>query len=676
MTQKKNHANQLIHETSPYLLQHAYNPVNWHTWNDAALQKAKSEDKPLIVSIGYSSCHWCHVMEDESFEDEDVAELMNSYFVPIKVDREERPDIDELYIDAVSLMTGRAGWPLNVFTLPDGRPIYGGTYFPKEQWKAVLKEIARVFKEEKDKVLNYAQKLESGIQKINLIEPTQPDEKKLSKESIDEVYNRMEANFDRVYGGRQTAPKFPLPDNYLFLLKYYYLTKNQSALDQVNLSLTRMAKGGIHDQIGGGFHRYSTDEKWKVPHFEKMLYDNGQLLSLYAEAYQVTKEPLYMHIASSIARFLKNEMQSPEGGFYSAIDADSEGAEGQFYTWTEGELNDAMTEDSELIKAHFGINEEALWENGQNVLLVAKTARELASEFGIGEADVTERLEKAYQKLHKERAKRERPALDDKCLTSWNALVLKGLEDAYRIFGDPSYHQMAQKNLNFILDNLMLDEKLYRSYKNGQTKIEAFLEDYALLIQALIQYYENTFEEALLWKAKRLTDITLDQFFDEKSGMFYSTNKHQEKLITRKIDFSDNVIASANSVMAQNLFALSHLFNNHDWHQKAQSMVSTIQEQMKQHPEFFSKWAGLHTIMVSNFYEVAITGPEALKNRFILEQSYLPNKVIAGTIAPSSEIPLLKGKDSSKETLIHVCTNQTCQVPNTDPQEAITALTS
>lgn len=676
MTKQAAHKNHLIHETSPYLLQHAHNPVNWYPWSDEALAKAKAEDKPLIVSIGYSSCHWCHVMEDESFEDEGVAEIMNNHFVSIKVDREERPDLDELYIDAVSLMTGRAGWPLNVIALPDGRPIFGGTYFPKEQWMEVLNEISRVYREEREKVLDYAKKLENGIQQINLVEPVNDQKEKPPREAIDAVYAQMESNFDTKHGGRETAPKFPLPDNYRFLLRYYNLSRNENALSHVNLSLTQMAKGGIFDQIGGGFHRYSTDEKWKVPHFEKMLYDNGQLLSLYAEAYQVTHDTLYKDIASSIAQFLKREMQSPEGGFYSAIDADSEGAEGKFYIWTETDLDEALAEDHELAKAHFGINEEALWEKGQNVLLVAKTAPELASEFRMQEEDVREKLGKAYQKLFRERAKREGPALDDKCLTSWNSLALKGLEDAYKIFGDSTYHEMAKANINFIKKHLVIDQELYRSYKDGQTKIKAFLEDYAHLIQAYIQYYENTFEESILWEAKGLMEQAIDRFFDESNGMFYSTSKHQEKLITRKIDFSDNVIASDNSAMAYNLFALSHLFNIPDWYEKAQTMVLTIQSQMKKNPEFFSNWAGLHTLMAGNFYEVAITGPNALSQRFALEQAFLPNKVLAGTYAQSSQLPLLKGRLTDQNTLIHVCTNQTCQAPTTEIKEALASLTS
>ncbi len=673
--QDHTYENRLINETSPYLLQHANNPVYWYPWGEEAFEKANSEDKPLIISIGYSACHWCHVMEHESFEDEEVATMMNENFVPVKVDREERPDVDQLYIDAVSLMTGQAGWPLNVFILSDGRPIFGGTYFPKPNWMEVLRKIKEVYDNQRDEVLDYAQKLEQGMQSINLVQPPE-EEKPVEKETLNQVFEKMKTGFDKTYGGRQTAPKFPLPDNYLFLMRYYALSGEREAWEQTDLSLTKMAEGGIYDQLGGGFARYSTDGQWKVPHFEKMLYDNGQLLSTYSEAYQISQKPLYSKVVHETVKYLQREMLSPEGGFYSALDADSEGEEGKFYTWTADQIDNAIPdqETRDLVKARYGIDGSGLWENGKNILIIAQDESDLAEDLGIPVSEVNKKLNDAKTQLFEAREKRIRPALDDKILTSWNALTIKGLTDAYEVFQNPEYYQLAETNLNFIWKNLVSGNTVYRSYKNGQAKIEGFLDDYALLIQALLHFYQASLNENYLKKAQDLTDAVFSNFFDEKAGLFQYKPNHQPSLITQKFEIADNVIASPNSVMARNLYYLGHYFDTPDYKEKAQLMFQTIFDQWQKQPYFFSNWACLASHLAARFYEVAIVGPDAHEMKNNLQKRYLPHKVLAGSTEDHSALPLLKNRYEKGKTLFYVCRNQTCNLPTEDPEQAIEQL--
>lgn len=675
MSSSNKTANNLINETSPYLLQHAYNPVEWYPYGPEAFEKARNEDKPLLISIGYSACHWCHVMAHESFEDPDLAAIMNEQFVPVKVDREERPDVDQLYIDAVSLMTGRAGWPLNVFTLPDGRPIFGGTYFPKDNWREICNKITEIYRDQQDEVLDYADKLANGIQQINIVEPPEQP-RPVDYETLNQVFEQMRANFDTTYGGRQTAPKFPLPDNYRFLLRYYRRTEKPEALDHTNRSLIQMARGGIYDQLGGGFARYSTDQYWKVPHFEKMLYDNGQLLSLYAEAYQLTKKPIYKQVVEGITNFLEREMRSPEGGFYSALDADTEGEEGKFYTWTEAEIEEIITDPTtlKLTKPHFGIGGGSLWENGKHVLQVVRDVSQLAEDEGMQEADVEEHLRSAKDQLFRKREERTRPGVDDKILLSWNALVLRGLVDAYIVMGDPHYLTLASQNLTFLQSTMTEGNTLYRTYKDGIRKIQGFLDDYALMIQALLAYYSATFEEDKLALAYELQTYVDGEFYDENIGLYQYTAKDQPALISQKFEVSDNVIASPNSITAQNLYYLAHFYAIKNYNERAKHMLQTIHDQWHKNPYFFSNWGSLATHLVDTFYEIAITGPEALQKRLALAQCFIPHQVSAGTLKGDTTLPLLANRWKKDQTQIFICEDTHCKQPVTAVDEALSLL--
>src|SRR6218665_2712871 len=534
------YTNSLEKETSPYLLQHAHNPVNWFAWGDEALEKAKREDKIILVSVGYSACHWCHVMEHESFEDETVAQLMNDYFVCIKVDREERPDIDQVYMMAVQLMTGHGGWPLNCFALPDGRPIYGGTYFPKQQWMNVLLNLADLYKNEKQKALDYAAQLTEGVRLAELVK-TSEEQHAFSETTLSESYRNWKLRFDDVEGGPNKAPKFPLPNNYQFLLQYG--RNNPGLLQHVNLTLKKMAYGGIYDQLGGGFARYSVDHYWKVPHFEKMLYDNGQLVTLYSEAFTKTKDPLYKQVVYETLAFVARELTSPEGGFYSALDADSEGEEGKFYVWTRQELQSILNEDYAVFADYYNVDGRGLWEHEHNILLRHDDDETIAQRHKISMDELHTLIANSKKQLLAEREKRVRPGLDDKILTSWNALMLKGYVDAYNAFDEQLFLDAAVKNAEFILGKMHMNNgALNRTYKNGESKINGFLEDYSFVIEGLIALYQATFSEKYLLKAQELMEYCMMHFRDEKSGMFFFTSDTDQALITRKMELSDNVI--------------------------------------------------------------------------------------------------------------------------------------
>ena len=672
MSEQAIQPNRLINETSPYLLQHAYNPVNWYPYGPEAFERAKEEDKPLLISIGYSACHWCHVMAHESFESEELAAIMNEQFIPVKVDREERPDVDQLYIDAVSLMTGRAGWPLNVFTLPDGRPIFGGTYFPKDNWREICNKITEIYRDQQEEVLDYADKLADGIQQINIIEPPETP-RPVDYATLNEVFEKMRSSFDTTYGGRATAPKFPLPDNYRFLLHYYARNKRDVPLQHVNRSLTQMAQGGIYDQLGGGFARYSTDEKWKVPHFEKMLYDNAQLLSLYTEAYQLTGRQDYKQVVEETIAFLEREMRGPAGGFYSALDADTEGEEGKFYTWTEEQIDEVLTDPDEnaLARRHFGIGGDGHWEGGKHVLQVIQEAEQLAADDNRPAAEVRAQLQAAKARLFQARESRTRPGVDDKVLLSWNALTLKGLVDAYITLEEPHYLELAKANLDFLLANMVEDFMVYRTHKDGTTKIQGFLDDYALLIQALLSYYSATFEEDKLQLAYQLQQYVDEHFYDSNIGLYQYTARNNPALISQKFEVSDNVIASPNSVTALNLYYLGTYFSRQDYRDTAAAMLQAVHDQWVQNPYFFSNWGVLATHLVDTFYEVAITGPDAVAKRQQLAKAFAPHRIVAGTTQPGSELPVLQDRYQEDHTQLYVCEDTLCQQPTPDPSAAL-----
>lgn len=664
------HTNALIDESSPYLLQHAHNPVNWVAWSEQAFAQAKEENKLVLVSIGYSACHWCHVMEHESFESEEVAALMNKFFVCIKVDREERPDVDQVYMTAVQLMTQRGGWPLNCFTLPDGRPVYGGTYFQREQWMQVLRSLEHSFRNKPEEVFEYAAKLQEGIQQSEWIqtpEPVVPFE----AEKLKELVLRWSHNFDNREGGSSRAPKFPLPSNYEFLLHYGAWQQDELILKHVHLTLEKMAQGGIYDQIGGGFARYSVDMLWKVPHFEKMLYDNGQLVSLYAKAYQQDPKPAYKRVVYQTLEWIEREMLTPEGAFYSAMDADSEGVEGKYYVWTKPELEEVLGDDFAWVKDWYSVNGKGYWEEGNYILLRDLPDETFAGQMRWSMEELEQNIQRINQKLRDERSHRVKPGLDDKCLTSWNAMMLKGCVDAYFTFQDEHFLLLALKNGRWI-KNVQRTEngKLKRSYKNGKSTIDGFLEDYAHAIAAFISLYQATFDEEWMQIASEWMEFTLEHFQDKESKMFYFTSDDTE-LIARKMELNDNVIPASNSVMASNLFLLGKFLGHETYIQLAEQMIANVYDGMEHYGSGYSNWANVMLHFIQPFAEICITGPDWKTNLAQVSKTYQPNAVFAGGKAGS--LPLLENRVSSGNQ-IFVCHSNTCLAPEQDAVKVLEIL--
>jgi hypothetical protein len=661
--------NQLQYSSSPYLLQHANNPVDWYPWGKEALDKAKAENKLILVSIGYSACHWCHVMEHESFESEEVAKLMNQFFVCIKIDREERPDIDQIYMNAVQLMTGRGGWPLNCFCLPDQRPIYGGTYFPKKDWMNLLTNLAHFYETKPAEAEDYARKLTEGIQqseKLNFIK----EDKTYKLEDLQEILEPWKMLFDFSEGGHNRSPKFPMPNNWDFLMKAAILLKDEAAHVIVRLTLDKMAAGGIYDHLGGGFARYSVDGKWHIPHFEKMMYDNGQLLGLYADGFKWSKEERYQEIVEETFAWLQREMTSAEGGFYSALDADSEGVEGKFYTWEKQEIDAVLGSEADLFNTFYEVSEDGNWEEEHiNNLWIRQEKEAVAEAFQISEVELNQRIAAAKVKLLAVRGQRIRPGLDDKILTSWNSLMIKGLCKAYQAFADDKYLDLALKNYKFLSKNMVQTEGgLYRNYKNGKASINGFLDDYALFIEAIIYLYECTFDEAYLHQAKALTDYTLDHFRDDESGMFFYTSNLDEALIARKYETTDNVIPASNSVMAYNLKRLSQFFDEKRYEKIYQHLLKMVQPQMKSYGSGYSNWASILLEEVKGCVEIVITGPNYSHQRKELAKNYIPNQIILG--GTQGNLPLLQDKFVG-DTKIFVCKDKSCKLPVNDVNEAI-----
>ena len=668
-TQNK-YTNQLIHESSPYLLQHAHNPVNWYPWGTEALEKAKKENKLILVSIGYAACHWCHVMEHECFEDEEVAQYMNEHFVSIKVDREERPDIDQIYMNALLLLTGSGGWPLNCIALPDGRPIYGGTYFPKANWLDVLKKVANYTRQFPDKVEKQAKDLTEGIKASELI-IANPEKADFTLQDMNALFDNWKNTIDYQLGGFDRAPKFPLPIASQYLLYYSTLTQNEDALKAVKITLDKMSEGGIYDQVGGGFSRYSTDKFWKVPHFEKMLYDNSQLVSLYASAFQKTKNYAYKIVVEETLEFIERELTSKEGGFYSSLDADSEGEEGKFYTWTKNEIQTIIGKNTDVILDYYNCTEEGNWEKGVNILFKSPTYEKLLEKYKISTDELAKQVTEAKEKLLEKRAHRIRPGLDDKILTSWNALMLKGYVDAYRVFDKKKYIESALKNADFILTKLKTKEQsLFRNYKNGQVSINGFLDDYAFTIEAFISLYQATFDEKWLQEAQNLMAYALTHFFDNTSGMFFYTSDLDPKLIARKMEITDNVIPSSNSTMAKNLYQLGMYFFNNDYIDKSKKMLNNVKKNALKGASYFANWDLLMGWFVSEPYEVAIVGDDYEKKRKEFDNYYLPNVFFLGA-RDEGHLTLLKNKLVKGKTSIYVCQNKVCKFPTIEVKEAL-----
>jgi uncharacterized protein len=668
-------ANPLINESSPYLLQHAYNPVQWHAWNEESLALAQKEDKPIIVSIGYSACHWCHVMERESFENEELAAIMNEHFICIKVDREERPDVDQIYMDSVQLMGIGGGWPLNVFLSPQQKPFYGGTYFPPQSWKQILLNVANAFNEHRDQLDESAEKFAQALSTSDLLKYNiEGTNAAFAMDNLHDAYSKLAAKFDKTKGGMNKAPKFPMPAIWSFLLRYHHFSQKEEALAHLDLTLESMAKGGIYDQIGGGFSRYSVDTNWLVPHFEKMLYDNGQLISLYSEAYTVLEKPVFKKVVYQSIAFLERELMNEDGGFYAALDADSEGEEGKFYVWHQSELSEIFQEtfspeQAKLLLEFYNITERGNWENGKNILHNHLTADDFARSKGIAKDDFIELQVEAEKILLIERSTRIRPGLDDKILTGWNGIALKGLVDAYLAFGEPKFLKLALKNGAFIHEQLQNGQQLFRSYKNGKAYLQGYLEDYAWVINGYLALYQACFDEKWLKEAGQLTNYVLANFWDFDEELFYYTNAEAKQLIARKKELFDNVIPASNSVMADNLYRLGLLTDREELTEKAGKMMQRTAKLLATDLQYMSNWACLYTMLANPTAEVAIAGKEISHFRLELEKRFFPNKVVAGASAPST-LPLLRDRHIKKGTRIYVCYNKACQLPVSTPAEA------
>lgn len=670
------YSNHLAGESSLYLQQHAHNPVNWYPWSDEAWELAKKENKLVLISIGYSSCHWCHVMEHETFTDTAAARLMNEFFVCIKVDREERPDIDQIYMSAVQLMTGSGGWPLNCFALPDGRPIYGGTYFPKSNWMQLLTQLDSFYKKDPAQAELYADELMKGINHPDIF-PITDSANTFSNDLLPQAIDAWKTTFDNIEGGPNRSPKFPLPGNYQFLLRYAVTQNDKNLLDHVLLTLKKMAFGGIYDHLAGGFARYSTDSLWKVPHFEKMLYDNAQLCGLYANAFKVTKDPLFKKIASETIDFLEREMSDGNGGYYSAIDADSEGEEGKYYVWTKEELKKiklpAIKGDPySILFDYYNINDHGYWEKGNHILLRNKSDEDIAGIHDISIAELHSFISETNKILYQEREKRVRPALDKKIITSWNALQISQLCLAYQAFGDERYRKMAIDCAHGIMKNAVRNELLLH-IRDQKRVDQGYLEDYAFTISAFINLYQVTLEDEWLLQANKFAEETITHYYDEKDGFFYFIPANNT-LIARKKEIQDNVIPASNSEIANALFLLGDYFGEEKYSTIARRMAAAIEENIIRHPSSHSNWMNLYMNLSMPFSEIVIVGPNAYEYINELSTRYLPNALFAGAVGSASTIPLLEDRFQPGRTLIYICRNRTCNLPVENMKDALSSI--
>jgi len=659
--------NALIHETSPYLLQHAYNPVDWVPWSKEALDRAKSEGKLILVSIGYSSCHWCHVMESETFEDQQVADLMNENFISIKVDREERPDVDNVYMTALQLITGGAGWPLNVITLPNGNPLYGGTYHTKEQWIQVLLDVNKFFADEPEKANQYGEMLAHGIQDMNKIVPL-TDVTENNAANLEESVEKWKSLWDLDWGGDRGDEKFMMPTNLTFLLNYAVLLKRKDYREHVHNTLNRMAFGGIYDHVGGGFFRYSTDTYWKIPHFEKMLYDNAQMLSLYSNAYKEFKEDEYLEIVVGISNFLEREMKHPSGGYYAALDADTEGVEGKYYLWEENDLKAVLGDQYGFSADYYSIAAQRIQGDTTYVLSKGGADKAFAANHGISALEFPALKMKWKSKLLKARQKKIPPRKDDKVITSWNALLMIGYLDAYAALGDEAFLTKSIEILDFIQAHCLQENQLIHSYKERGSHVPGFLEDYAFLIEGLIKLYGFTLNQNHLDLAVSLNATVLRDFSDEVTGMFkYSPKK---ELISTLILTHDGVLPSSNASMALNLFQLGHLMGKKEFLEKSKNMVASMMPNILSEGQAYGKWNQLLMHISHPYHEVAVVGENSKDLIKSLQEVHLPNTLIVGS-ETENELPLFNNRFETGKTLIYVCTNNTCKLPVAVPKQAI-----
>jgi uncharacterized protein len=658
-------SNELNKETSPYLLQHAKNPVNWWAWNDKSLEKAKKTERLMVISIGYAACHWCHVMEHESFEDTAVARVMNKNFINIKIDREERPDIDNIYMSACQLTNENGcGWPLNVITLPNGQPIWVGTYLPKKEWLQILAFFVKAKATEPEKLTAYAAQLTQGIQAAGALEATKTTAT-FDKKDLPFVVANIIEQLDLEKGGKKGSPKFPIPGVYEFLLKYNQTEQSEKTLKAITTTLDNMANGGIYDHLGGGFARYSTDSDWKVPHFEKMLYDNAQLISLYSHAWQVTKNSTYEKIVRETMIFIEKTWISKENGFFASLDADSKEGEGALYVWKKAEIDKILGKNADIFNEYYEVTTSGNWENGENILHRRKNLSEIAKKYEKSEASIQKIIEAGKAILLTTRNLRAAPNLDDKILTGWNALMLKGCIDAYRAFGEPKYLELALKNAQFIVKNqLQTDGRLNRNYKNGKSSVNGFLEDYAYTMTAFNALYEVTFDETWLRHSEKMANYAIQHFQDAKSGMFYFTSDLDNALIARNMSFSDDVLPNYNSTFALALLDLGTRFDEKKYLDIAQNMMqnrykTTITDG---YSFFYYHWATLFMNLVHPPFEVAIVGEKSSNKRDSLLPIYLPNVLLLGGKTEGT-LPLLKDKLQKDDTYIYVCRNKTCKLP-------------
>jgi uncharacterized protein len=662
------YTNRLSKESSPYLLQHAHNPVDWYPWSEEAFDKAKNESKPVLVSIGYAACHWCHVMERESFEDPDVAAIMNEHFVNIKVDREERPDVDNIYMDAVQAIAGGGGWPLNVFLTPEGKPFYGGTYYPprraynRASWREVLTSISAAYKEKNDEIENQAEVLTEHLRNSNSFGQTSNAAPDYSEHMVNDAIHNALKQADKEWGGFGRAPKFPQTFTIINLLRYTHLTGDKEARQQALLSLDKMSQGGIYDHMGGGFARYSTDTEWLAPHFEKMLYDNALLVSALSEAYQLTGEDKYKETISETLEFIERELMHPDGGFYSSLDADSEGVEGKFYVWNYEEVKEILGGNSDLFLEFYDITPHGNWEH-TSIPRIKKSIEQFAADKNVSEEELKQLLIKGKEKLLKARETRIRPMLDDKMLLEWNALMNKAYSNAYAATGNEHYKDVAVNNMNFLLQHFIKDNLLFHNYKEGKATINGFLDDYAFLISSLIELQNITADTGWLIKAKNLTEVVLKHFSDADSPYFFYTPSFQKDILLRKKVIYDGATPSGNAVMALNLHHLSILFDKREWEDQSEKMIRGLIDTTVKYPTSFGAWLLVLMEKVYNTNEIAIVGSEAYKKLNELIRFYIPHKVLMATIKENQDFPLLAQKNSNAKTLIFLCKNYECLQP-------------
>jgi len=665
-----NHTNQLIHETSPYLLQHAHNPVNWLPFGTEAFKESQRQNKPMLISIGYSSCHWCHVMEHESFENENIARIMNDTFICVKVDREERPDVDHVYMDAVQQIHGSGGWPLNCFALPDGRPFWGGTYFRPEQWLQLLTNISELFKNRYSDLEHQAEELSEGVARQNDL---LSDESSNQNPTIDflSAYNILRNAFDSEKGGMYGAPKFPMPVVLKFMLEFSSIQKDISASTIVDLTLQKMACGGIYDQAGGGFARYSTDSDWKVPHFEKMLYDNAQLITLYSEAFQLNGNPLYNDVVEQTIEFVSRELTAPEGIFYSALDADSEGEEGLFYTWTTDQFKEVLGHYADLAGEYYGIDEKGLWEHGQNILLRVESDDLFAQQHFLSAEELASLTSFCRAQLLKARTERIRPGLDDKMLLAWNSLMITALVDAYVALDRIEYLESAVKAANFILQNMKRnDNGLFHTWKNGKSQISAFLDDYAFTCGAFLKLYSITTDERWLFETESLASYVVHHFYDSHSGFFWYSENDDKHVFARKIEIYDGVISSGNSAIAHILNTLGIFLYNTDYTEKVRHMMTAMETRFTTHPAAYANWATLALSNANEQYVIAVIGNEAVTIVKRLKKQNLINTFIFGSKIDSN-LPYFENRNVKGKTLIYICSGTYCMAPVESVEEAV-----